>query len=297
MDSGLLLFLTQFQQHPVIIKNRDGGVVNTDKLDNNAVIVIIASALPNWLLNNKKSSSKFFPAPHAVPSLSQDLPYRTVLARMKVVPDSAVPVSNHHHGHHGTHGSHGVKFEEYFAGKTSSDTVSEELGLCPLSSTPELLPESLPLQQQWSQLKKTECDTNKAYCWMNCLELPADADTCGQVECLNIGHKQCCTDTVTENCANMDPTCRWQCTPDNMTAHSGHHMASGQVHQTRLEEDDKFCNGDGTDMFMQGFQVNNLMVGCMFETHENMKIFLSSISRQVETVRMSVSFSCLTVGS
>ena len=284
MDSGLLLFLTQFQQHPVIIKNRDGNNVNTDKLGNNAVIVIIASALPNWLLKNKKSSSKFFPAPHAVPSLSQVLPHRTVLARMKIVPDTAVPVSDHH-------GSHGVMFEEYFAGKTSVDTMLEELGLCPLSTAPEL-PETLPLQQQWSALKKTECDTNKAYCWMNCLELPEDADTCGHVECLNIGHKQCCTDSVTENCANMDPTCRWQCTAGNKTGHSSGHHASDQVHQTKLEDDDKFCNGAGTDMFMQGFQVMNLNALINHNVYQVLYDF-----RPVVTAEMFVLFFCLTVGS
>ena len=45
----------------------------------------------------------------------------------------------------------------------------------------------------------------------------------------------------------MDPSCRWQCGAANTTA----------VQQTRLAppEPEAFCNGGGTDMFMQGFQV------------------------------------------
>lgn len=45
----------------------------------------------------------------------------------------------------------------------------------------------------------------------------------------------------------MDPSCRWQCGAANTTA----------VQQTRLAppEQEAFCNGAGTDMFMQGFQV------------------------------------------
>ena len=84
VDSGLLLFLTPFKKHPVIIKNRKEEVINTNNLDDGAVIVIIASALPNWLLKGKDSSNKFFAPPHAVPSLDSDLSSRTVFARMKV---------------------------------------------------------------------------------------------------------------------------------------------------------------------------------------------------------------------
>ena len=85
---------------------------------------------------------------------------------------------------------------------------------------------------------------------MNCLELPS----CGQdqaVACLNSASSQCCTDSVTEDCANMDPSCRWQCGP-NTTA----------VQHTRLAqpEEEAFCNGAGTDMFMQGFQVTTTTI-------------------------------------
>ena len=72
---------------------------------------------------------------------------------------------------------------------------------------------------------------------MNCLELPT---TCQQspVQCINLEEKPCCTDTVTENCADMDQSCHWECKASNGTT------------------DDKFCNGHGTDMYMQGFTVS-----------------------------------------
>ena len=86
-------------------------------------------------------------------------------------------------------------------------------------------------------LKTTECSHSEAYCWMNCLELPT---SCPQspVECINKDSKPCCTDTITEDCANMDQSCRWECAASNHTT------------------DDRFCNGQGTDMYMQGFTVS-----------------------------------------
>ena len=167
IDSGLLLFLTPFKKHPLLIKNRLQENINTNNLDEGSVIVILASALPNWLLKDKNSSNKFFAAPHAVPSLSSHLLSRTVFARMKIAPDTAMPMSSGHH-HHGTN------FGEYFSGKASAKPLKEAASLCPLSGLVSELPVASPLQQDWTDLKKTECDSGKAYCWMNCLDLPQD---------------------------------------------------------------------------------------------------------------------------
>ena len=198
IDSGLLLFLTPFKKHPLLIRNRLQQNLNTNILEEGSVIVIVASGLPNWLLKGKESSSKFFAAPHAVPSLSSNLLSRTVFARMKIVPDTAMPLSSSGH--------HGLKFGDFFSGKVSSRPLEEEASLCPLSGPAPGLPSASPLQQQWNGLKKTECDTDKAYCWMNCLDLPRDPCSDTQVPvCRNSNNQQCCTDTVTESCANMDP--------------------------------------------------------------------------------------------
>ena len=48
------------------------------------MIVVLASALPEWLLRGAAAATKFFAAPHAVPSLGPQLLSRTVFARMKV---------------------------------------------------------------------------------------------------------------------------------------------------------------------------------------------------------------------
>ena len=50
----------------------------------------------------------------------------------------------------------------------------------------------------------------------------------------------------------MDPTCAWECGAGNVT--------DGESHVTIEHVEDEgnsFCNGAGTDMFMQGFQVEN----------------------------------------
>jgi hypothetical protein len=87
--------------------------------------------------------------------------------------------------------------------------------------------------EKWSSLKKHECDTNEAYCWMNCLEVPSCPINESLIQCTNKAGVQCCTDTITEHCQNMDQSCQWKCAEANNT--------------------NKFCNGQGTDMYMQGF--------------------------------------------
>ena len=115
-----------------------------------------------------------------------------------MVPDTAVAAGGHHHKQ---------TFGDFFAGEPAGAGA----GLCPLASHAPL-PAPAPLQQQWAELKRTECETNKvivmmmvtmimmiltrdqAYCWMNCLELPAHP--CSQPEttvCTNAQQKQCCT--------------------------------------------------------------------------------------------------------
>ena len=86
---------------------------------------------------------------------------------------------------------------------------------------------------------------------MNRLDLPLSCGPDQPVECLNSASSQCCTDSVTENCANMDQSCGWQCS-NNSSRHLPHTQPSSQP-------DQRFCNGYGTDMFMQGFTVITLI--------------------------------------
>ena len=92
---------------------------------------------------------------------------------------------------------------------------------------------------------------------MNCLDLPASCQPGQSVECLNSASTQCCTASVTENCANMDQTCGWQCATNTTTNTQHHH------HPSKVNTEEKFCNGYGTDMFMQGFTVRELILYCL----------------------------------
>ena len=49
-DNGLMLFLTPFQEHPLVIRNRHDEHLDLSHIGDDSVIVIIGSALPNWLL-------------------------------------------------------------------------------------------------------------------------------------------------------------------------------------------------------------------------------------------------------
>jgi len=220
-DNGLLLIITPFQEHPLQVKNKEGEIVETGEIGDDALLVLVASALPNWLLKGTDSSAKFFPVPHAVPSLVNNISPRTVFARMKVVPLDAFPTNM---------ATQKLKkktlFEEYFTGVKSP--ASE---VCPIKKPAY----QLSLEKSWDTLKTTECSKSQAYCWMNCLDLPSSC-AADQVECINKDSKPCCTDTRTEDCENMDQSCSWEC-----KARDGNNTG------------DSFCNGQGTDMYMQGF--------------------------------------------
>eukprot|EP00092_Neocalanus_flemingeri_P002133 GFUD01002273.1.p1 GENE.GFUD01002273.1~~GFUD01002273.1.p1 ORF type:complete len:546 (-),score=175.52 GFUD01002273.1:534-2171(-) len=221
-DNGLLLMITPFQEHPLQMKNKMGEIVETGEIGEDAVLILLASGLPQWLLRGTKSSSKFFPVPHAVPSLVNDVSSRTVFARMKVVPMDAYPSNLAAEEKKDRN-----LFEQFF--HDVKQAGSEEL--CPIKKPAH---QQLALESSWSALKTEECSHSQAYCWMNCLELPT---TCPQspVQCSNSDSKPCCTDTVTEDCEAMDQSCHWECQASNDTT------------------EDKFCNGYGTDMYMQGF--------------------------------------------
>ena len=45
--------LTPFIEHPVQIKNRAGDILTTSNVGDDSIIVILASALPNWYLQGK----------------------------------------------------------------------------------------------------------------------------------------------------------------------------------------------------------------------------------------------------
>jgi len=217
-DNGLLLMITPFQEHPLQVKNKKGEIVETGEIGDDALLILVASGLPKWLLKGTDASSKFFPVPHAVPSLVNDISSRTVFARMKVVPLNAFPCNDIALDDYEEH-----FFEDFF--NDVKPAGSEEL--CPMMKPAH----QLAVESSWSAMKQTQCEGSKAYCWMDCLDLPSSCMLDASVQCINSESKPCCTDTITTNCEEMDQSCHWQC---NTTEYG-------------------FCNGQGTDMYMKGF--------------------------------------------
>ena len=138
------------------------------------------------LFIGSSSASKFFPAPHAVPSMSGNIHSRTVFARMKVAPVSAKVSSD------------GQTFGEYFH-------MEDDNKISSLCEDPG----------SWSRLQRQMCEDGKAYCWMGCMDLPSECEADVAV-CVNQDDLPCCTETVTENCLNMDGSCEWTCPSRNM---------------------------------------------------------------------------------
>jgi len=129
---------------------------------------------------------------------------------MKIPPEDAVSLS-------------GRSFVEFFMSQAER-TQPGGSELCSSSTS-----------ASWSALLKAQCEEGKPFCWMSCLDLPANCSL-AESECLNVSQEPCYTEDVTTDCKDMDPTCSWQCKP---------------------QEEEKYCVGSGTDMFMQGFALGS----------------------------------------
>jgi len=226
-DNGLLLMVTPFQEHPLQIKNRGGDYVSTARVTDDSLLVLIANALPHWLLQGTKASKKFFSVPHAVPSLNNELLSRVVFARMKVVPGESFPCNSEV-----GEANHINTFEQFFRDGPSVATTE----LCPIEKP---LYQALAMQTRSVENQmKEQCDKGQAWCWMNCLNVPQEPCANATITCTNQYDKPCCTDTVTENCENMDQSCAWKQTCND---------------QPPTPTNDFCLPGSGTDMYMQGF--------------------------------------------
>jgi hypothetical protein len=90
IDNGLFLLLTPFPSPSLLVKLSNGATVDTAGLASDTVLVLVGRGLTDWLL--QRQPVDLFAVPHAVPSMSGSLTvHRSVLARMKVAPQTAVP--------------------------------------------------------------------------------------------------------------------------------------------------------------------------------------------------------------
>ena len=53
-DNGLLLFLTPDQAQPLMVRNKRGDTMELSQVEDHSVIVLLGSALPNWLLKGNR---------------------------------------------------------------------------------------------------------------------------------------------------------------------------------------------------------------------------------------------------
>ena len=121
-DSGFILLLTPFPMHPLIIKDKYGETLSTDGLKEDSVIVILGTGITEWLLGGGGHS--FHAASHAVAALDNQLSSRAVVARMKVVPETARSL----HGElFGDYFRRSLKSEEHISGKSFFTTSSSHI--------------------------------------------------------------------------------------------------------------------------------------------------------------------------
>jgi len=194
IDSGILLMLTPSTDLPVQIKGKDGELIDTAEINEDAIIFIVARGLSDWLLQGTSASSKFFPAPHAVPSLRGHVKTRTVFARMMVATELAVPAHVNESP---------ILFEDVFLQKT-------------LRSSGALCPSEMTVTKK---LPGTSCPVGSAECWMACLELPECSGNDYYV-CTNLVGEPCCNENNSpppdDGCLDMDTSCKWKCYSDPM---------------------------------------------------------------------------------
>ena len=97
-DKGLFLLLTPFPGDPLLVRDRRGQEVMTEKVGEDSLLLLVGSGLPHWLLEGREAARLFHSPPHAVPSLPPGLSHRTTLARMKVREAVTDPGSQPEHG-------------------------------------------------------------------------------------------------------------------------------------------------------------------------------------------------------
>jgi hypothetical protein len=92
VDNGLYLLLTPDQSLPLLMRSKSGRAIRTGQVGPDAVLFLLGRGLTDWLVPDTAEETAFTPALHAVPSLVRTgVTTRTVVARMKVAPLTAVP--------------------------------------------------------------------------------------------------------------------------------------------------------------------------------------------------------------
>ena len=224
-DNGLLLLVTPSggQQPLTVADPRDGSLLSTQSLSDTAVIVLVGSGLSDWLLG---PASQFQPGLHGVPAAATTAP-RTVLARMKVAPDSALPpAGTTQFGEFFQGGGHFCRCNNisYFPKGTQSDGTAAPhrasyFDIVSVQSGPGvglpaggavhrghgLLLDGLPPPRP--RLRGAANTVLYTVQFLPAIKIFQES----LQYCVNMDGAACCTQSITEDCISMDGSCQWQC--------------------------------------------------------------------------------------
>jgi len=226
VDNGIILLVTPFPGQSLRVGFSDGSVADTRAVEpSHSVVCLVGRGLTHWLLQTAPDmAERFFPSPHAVPAMKSDGPrFRSVMARMKVAPLAAVPISDDEGATLKTFGRTFFNEDEKHHW-TDSQICSADLH-----------------EHAFTQAMHDNCDAGKAYCWMGCYPLPAD--------CPDVDRAVCFSEETNVTCSTrpggkpMDPSCHWKCKPQTQDALAGHSHLKNE-----------YCNGR-MGMLMLGFDV------------------------------------------
>ena len=226
LDNGLFLLITTFPDHGLEVTLSDKSRVSTSSLPSDSILVMFGLGLTDWLLQGQ-DDHKFWPVPHAVPTMTHSsLVHRTVYARMKVAPSESVPESSR------LPKNQRQTFHQVFM-KTYRDSESQTCSV-DLKNPFKMLARK---KDTWRDAMDKNCQEGDAFCWMGCYPLPE--------ECPSVQNAMCFSRVTNVTCSTepegkpMDPTCKWECLPSD-----------SQKFQTS-----DYCNGK-MDMLMFGFETS-----------------------------------------
>jgi len=196
VDNGLYLILTPFPGHGLRVKTSNNKVVSLDDLELDSAIILFGRGVTEWLLqDDAKTKQLFYASPHAVPTgVADGSGYRTVYARMAVVPFSATPIGNEERDSASKFKTFGDVFMEM--GELDLP-ASRENSLCSIT-------DSMKQGEKWINILKDQCDEGFAFCWHSCLPLPSECPHEEEAFCHNDSNEPCFDDS-------MDVTCHWDC--------------------------------------------------------------------------------------
>ena len=233
-DNGLFLMITPFPEQSLVVRTSSGRRVSTADLDpSDTVLVLTGVALPDWLLQGERAAVRraFHPVPHSVPHVGETpIGGRTVFARMKVAPGSAVPITPKTESAH-RHDSDFLTFEEVFVRESRTYPLSSESSLCSVDLASE----------RYQRAVRDQCEVEgTAYCWHDCLPIPANCTSNSEMVCLDVIDQVECDPDI------HNPNCELVC----------FEVQEETTSKPKLPASELFCNGIGIDMYMQGFEVS-----------------------------------------